>query len=175
MKTSVIEVRDMLSVLSVLGVEKRIGEVPGVESVTVNFAGASATVRYDETRLEIADIKSSVRQSGFESADAPAAGRATASAGDGHKGHTAPGAPPPNSAPAVSKTPPVAAGPADSVSASAAQQDRAAPDTAASTYGAPKPPAVAASAAPKVGQDAATSTHAPASDGQKDKAAPKKS
>ena len=38
MKTSVIEVHDMLSVLSVDGVEKRIGEVPGVESVTVNFA-----------------------------------------------------------------------------------------------------------------------------------------
>ena len=36
MKTSVIDVRDMLSVLSVLGVEQRIGEVPGVERVTVN-------------------------------------------------------------------------------------------------------------------------------------------
>jgi copper chaperone CopZ len=50
MKTSVIEVRDMLSVLSVDEVEKRIGEVPGVESVTVNNAAGSATVRYDETR-----------------------------------------------------------------------------------------------------------------------------
>ena len=38
MKTSVIVVRDMLSVLSVLEVEKRIGEVPGVESVTVNLS-----------------------------------------------------------------------------------------------------------------------------------------
>lgn len=36
MKTSVMDVRDMLSVLSVAGVEERIGEVPGVESVTVN-------------------------------------------------------------------------------------------------------------------------------------------
>ena len=68
MKTSVIEVRDMLSVLSVDGVEKRIGEVPGVESVTVNYAAGSATVRYDETRLEVADIKSAVRQRGYESA-----------------------------------------------------------------------------------------------------------
>ena len=32
MKTSVMEVRDMLSVLSVSGVEERIGKVPGVES-----------------------------------------------------------------------------------------------------------------------------------------------
>ena len=62
MKTSVIEVHDMLSVLSVDGVEERIGKVPGVESVTVNYAAGSATVRFDETRLEIADIRSAVRQ-----------------------------------------------------------------------------------------------------------------
>ena len=89
MKTSVIDVHAMLSVLSVDDVEQRIGEVPGVESVTVNYAAGSATVRYDETRLEVADIKSAVRQRGYESA-APAA----ASAGDGHEGHTARGAPP---------------------------------------------------------------------------------
>jgi Cu2+-exporting ATPase len=69
MKTSVIDVHDMLSVLSVPGVEKRIGEVPGVESVTVNHAAGSATVRYDETRLDVGDIKSDVRQRGYESAD----------------------------------------------------------------------------------------------------------
>ena len=68
MKTSVIEVRGMLSVLSVSAVEKRIREVPGVESATVNFAAGSATVRYDETRLNVADIKSAVRQRGYASA-----------------------------------------------------------------------------------------------------------
>src|SRR5450756_2645971 len=68
MKTSVIEVHDMLSVLTVDEVEKRIGEVPGVESATVNFAAGSATVRYDETRLEIADIKAIVHQRGHKSA-----------------------------------------------------------------------------------------------------------
>ncbi|MEO8225316.1 MAG: cation transporter, partial [Gammaproteobacteria bacterium] len=61
MKTSVIEVHAMLSALSVDEVERRIGEVPGVESVTVNFGAKTATVRYDETRLEVADIKSAVR------------------------------------------------------------------------------------------------------------------
>jgi Cu2+-exporting ATPase len=88
MKTSVIEVHDMLAVWNVDEAEKRIGEVPVVESVTVNFAAGSATVRYDETRLEVADIKSTVRQRGYESA-APAA----EPAGDGHEGHAAPGAP----------------------------------------------------------------------------------
>ena len=141
MKTSVIEVHDMLSVLSVDEVEKRIGEVPGVESVTVNYAAGSATVRYDETRLEIADIKSAVRQSGYESA-APAA----ASAGDGHEGHTAPGAPPATPAPAAPKTPPVAPATAGAASAGAAQQDKAVPDAAPSTT--PKPSPAAPDAAP---------------------------
>jgi Cu2+-exporting ATPase len=85
MKTSVINVHDMLSVLSVEGVEERIGEVPGVESVTVNFAAGNATVRFDETRLELADIKADVRQRGSE-ADA----QSKAPTPDGHKGHAAP-------------------------------------------------------------------------------------
>ncbi len=98
MKTSVMEVRDMLSVLSVLGVEKRIGEVPGVESVTVNFAAGSATVRFDETRLSLADIRSDVRQSG--SKDDTAA--------EGDKDAGAPDAPTADSKPVVSKAPPAA-------------------------------------------------------------------
>ena len=68
MKTSVIEVRGMLSALSSHGVEKRIGKVPGVKSVTVNYATGSATVRYDESRLEIADIKAAVHQCGYQCA-----------------------------------------------------------------------------------------------------------
>ncbi|TKR53288.1 heavy-metal-associated domain-containing protein [Allopusillimonas ginsengisoli] len=73
MKTSTIEVHDMLSVFGVDEVEKRIGEVPGVKSVTVNFAAGDATVRYDETRLDNADIKSAVRQRAYKSSPAGAA------------------------------------------------------------------------------------------------------
>ena len=102
MKTSVMKVHDMLSVLSVLGVEKRIGEVPGVESVTVDFAAGSATVRFDETRLSLADIRSNVRQSGSkdEAAD------------DGDKepeASEAPAAPSADIKPVAMKTPPAAA------------------------------------------------------------------
>jgi len=106
MKTSVIEVHAMLSVWSVEEVEKRIGEVPGVESATVNHAARTATVRFDETRLEIADIKSGVRQRGYES-EAPAA----ASAGESHEANMAPGAPPasPSPAPKTAPAAPVAA------------------------------------------------------------------
>ena len=60
----------MLSALSAHGVKKRIGKVPGVESVTVNYAAESATVRYDETLHEIANIKAAVHQSGYQSAGA---------------------------------------------------------------------------------------------------------
>jgi copper chaperone CopZ len=96
------EVHDMLSVFSVDEVEKRIGEVPGVQSVTVNFAAGNATVRFDETRLENSDIKSAVRQRGFDAA-APLDG----SPGDDHEGHAAAGAPPATAAtPASSSTPP---------------------------------------------------------------------
>lgn len=103
MKTSVMDVRDMLSVLSVVGVEQRIGEVPGVESVTVDFAGAKATVRYDETRLELSDIKSDVRQRG---ADDDATPKAPTPAG--HEGHATPVAQKGDAAePATPKMPPV--------------------------------------------------------------------
>ncbi|MBI2715148.1 MAG: cation transporter [Rhizobiales bacterium] len=156
MKTSVMEVRDMLSVLSVLGVEERIGEVPGVESVTVDYAAGNATVRYDETRLNVADIKSAVRQSEYESA-APAA----ASKGHGHEGHTAPGAPPAIPASAAPKSAPEAA---------ASKTVTAAPK--------PSPAAAPTSAVPKSAPDAAAAapaSAAPAGDGQQDKAAPDKS
>ena len=120
MKTSVIEVRDMLSVLSVSGVEERIGKVPGVESATVNFAAGTATVRYDETRLDIADIRSDVRQSGYETDSAPGA-----SPGKSHKGgegHGAAGASPANAAP-KDKAPPDVAPASPSKPASPASAD----------------------------------------------------
>jgi copper chaperone CopZ len=122
MKTSVIGVHDMLSVWSVDEVEKRIGKVPGVESVTVNYAAGSATVRYDETRLEIADIKSAVRQGGYEVA-AP-----TASAGGGHEGHTGPSTPSATPAPAGPKPSPAAP---DATPAPAPVPPKSDPDAAA--------------------------------------------
>lgn len=74
MKTSVIEVHDLLAVLTVDDVEKRFGEVPGIESATVNYAAGNATVRYDETLLEVADIKILVHQRGQHEAGEPKSG-----------------------------------------------------------------------------------------------------
>jgi len=150
MKTSVIEVHAMLSVWSVDEVEKRIGKVPGVESVTVNYAAGSATVRYDETRLEIADIKSAVRQSGYEST-APAA----TLAGDGHESHTAPGAPPATPTPAAPKTDPV------SPAVAAAAPTPATPTVDGQTAPVAQPP-TPVSAAPKASTVAPDTAAAPA-------------
>jgi Cu2+-exporting ATPase len=138
MKTSVIEVHDMLSVLSVDEVEKRIGEVPGVESVTVNFAAGSATVRYDETRLHVADIKSAVRQRGY--------------------------APPVTSVPTALNTDP-GTSVTGTPSASTAPQGKAAAPGAQSTpvAAAPKPSPTAAAAAPAAPMLAAPKS-APSSD-----------
>ena len=111
----------MLSVFSVDEVEKRIGEVPGVESVTVNFAAGNATVRYDETQLEATDIKSAVRQRGHDVA-VPAGTAPDA----GHAGHAPAAAPesPRSAAPTSAPGAPAAEGSAD-----AAPPDKAAPST----------------------------------------------
>ena len=169
MKTSVIEVHDMLSVWSVDEVEKRIGEVPGVESVTVNYAAGSATARYDETRLEIADIRSGVRQHGYESAEP-----ASASAGGGHEGHLARGTPPATPAPDAPTPPPGVPTTADG---DTAPQDK----TVSSTTPKPSPTLPAGtpaptSAAPKSVSDAAAGAPpGPAGDEKQDKAASEKS
>ena len=148
MKTSVIEVHDMLSVLSVDEVEKRIGEVPGVESVTVNFAAGGATVRYDETRLEIADVKSTVRQRGYE----PAA--------------------PATPAPAQSKATPAAApAPADDAPPGKAGSSATPESPPAESPAAPEP----TSGAPKPPDTSAAAPADPAADEKPDKTAPDKS
>lgn len=159
MKTSVMEVHNMLSVLSVDEVETRIGKVAGVESVTVNFAAGSATVRYDETRLDVADIKSSVRQGAYEAA-APNG----ALPDDSHENPSATTTPP-----ATPKTHVVA--PATTVGAStvAAQPDKAMPDAMpsmtpkSSPDAAPTPTSSAQKPAPEADAPAPTDT-APASD-----------
>ncbi|MEP7181923.1 MAG: heavy metal translocating P-type ATPase [Betaproteobacteria bacterium] len=159
MKTSVIEVGGMLSVLSVDEVERRIGEVPGVESVTVNYAAGSAAVRYDETRLQIADIKSGVRQKAHES------GASTAdSAGDAHEGHVAPGAPPATPAPVAAKTPSSAPATANAAPGGTAHQDNVAPpiQVAASPKSSSSAPAIAPALTPSASESALAAAAAPA-------------
>ena len=65
MKTSIIEVGGLLSVLSARGVEKQLARLTGVERVDVNYAAGSATVVYDESRLDLKTVKARVRECGY--------------------------------------------------------------------------------------------------------------
>ena len=166
------EVHDMLSVWSVDEVEERIGEVPGVESVTVNYAAGNATVRYDETRLEVADIKAAVRQSGYKSAGESLPKPVS----EPKPAHKDTGAPSPKAGPASASTPETAgpkastaaptAAPAPSTSAGDGQPDKAAPGAPppapAPAVPKPSPAAPAAAPAPVAPKPAAAAAPAPA-------------
>ena len=132
MKTSVIEVRDLLSVLTVDEVEKRIGNVPGVASATVNYAARCATVRYDETRLEVADIKVIAHQRGRQSADQPQSKQVR----EHQPAQESAVAPTPGAAPACASTPAVPTVPVVPAPAAPTLDDH----TGHSASGAPPPP-----------------------------------
>jgi copper chaperone CopZ len=152
-------------------VEKRIGKVPGVESATVNYAAGNATVRYDETRLEVADIKVIVHQRGHQSA-----GESLPTHVSEHEpARKRTEVPTPKAAPASASTPEPAAPkaapaamPAPIVRAGDGQQDKAAPSAppSATVAAPPKPspvapaakPSTPVAAAPKAAPDAKSST-----------------
>ncbi len=178
MKTSLIEVHDMLSVLTVDEVEERIGGVPGVESATVNFAAGNATVRYDETRLEVADIKVMVHQRGHQPAgESPPIARSEQEPARKPDAVPTPKLAPasaskPESATPKTSTVAAAAVPQVTVPAADGQQDKTAPITpplpppSATPVAPPKPSPVApaakastpAAAAPKAAADAKSPT-----------------
>ena len=68
MKTSVIEVQGLLSVLSARGVEKQLARLPGVRQAEVNYVAGSATVVYDETMTNLKAIKAKVHECGYHCA-----------------------------------------------------------------------------------------------------------
>ncbi len=65
MKTTVIEVAGLISVLSARGVEKRLARLPGVRKAEVNYVAGSATVVYDEKRTDLKAIKAKVGECGY--------------------------------------------------------------------------------------------------------------
>ena len=65
MKTSMIEVGGLVSVLSAGGVEKQLSKLTGVKKVEVNYVAGSATVVYDETVIDLKTIKARVHEFGY--------------------------------------------------------------------------------------------------------------
>src|SRR3546814_402927 len=65
MKTTTIEVGDLLSALSALGVQKQLARLPGVKKAEVNYVAGSATVTFDETVTDLKAIKAKVHECGY--------------------------------------------------------------------------------------------------------------
>ena len=136
MKTSVIEVPDMLSVLTVDEVEERFEEVPGVESATVNYAAGKITVRYDETLLKVADINIFVHQRGQKSAGGTQPGHESGIKSDHEPAAEPTPAPASPPEPAAPKAEPASAVmPATTAPTAEGQVDKPARDAASSPAG----------------------------------------
>ena len=60
MKTSTVEVGELVSSLSAAGVQHQIAALPGVHHVDVNYVAGSATVHYDETKSSVQEDRKSV-------------------------------------------------------------------------------------------------------------------
>jgi Cu2+-exporting ATPase len=65
MKTSTVEVGELVSSLSAAGVQRQIAALPGVQHVDVNYVAGSATVHYDETKSSLEDIRRRVVECGY--------------------------------------------------------------------------------------------------------------
>jgi Cu2+-exporting ATPase len=65
MKTSTVEVGELISSLSAAGVQRQIAGLPGVHHVDVNYVAGSATVHYDETKISLEDIRRRVIECGY--------------------------------------------------------------------------------------------------------------
>jgi P-type Cu+ transporter len=62
-----------------------VGKLPGVESVSVNFATEKASIKYDPAALRLSDIKLAITKAGYSPLAIAAAGTATGSKTDEHK------------------------------------------------------------------------------------------
>ena len=65
MKTTTIEVGQMVSTLSAKGVERQLAALPGVRHVDVNYVAGSATVHYDESKTSLRALQRRVIDCGY--------------------------------------------------------------------------------------------------------------
>jgi P-type Cu2+ transporter len=65
MKSTVIEVGGLVSVLSAAGVQKKLQQIPGVHHAEVNYVAQSATVHYDEDRVTLDELTKRVIECGY--------------------------------------------------------------------------------------------------------------
>jgi len=66
--TNTFEVAGLLSPLSARGVEKHLAQMPGIERVSVNPVAGSATVTYDQRRIDPTRIQGAIQDCGYHCA-----------------------------------------------------------------------------------------------------------
>ncbi len=99
MKTSTIEVGELVSTLSAAGVQRQLSTLPGVHHADVNYVAGSATVHYDEAKTTLDAIRQRVIDCGYhcrgELAPAHVCASADHKTADGphaaHASHSMPG------------------------------------------------------------------------------------
>lgn len=65
MKTATLDIGGMSSMLDYRGVEKQLGQIPGVIQAAANIASNSATVTYDENVTGVPALKAKIEECGF--------------------------------------------------------------------------------------------------------------
>ena len=98
MKTSTIEIGELLSTLSAAGVQRQLSTLAGVHHADVNYVSGSASVHYDEAQTSLAAIRQRVIDCGYHCRGelvpahicAPADHTAGAAAHAAHSGHPDP-------------------------------------------------------------------------------------
>ncbi|WP_150326441.1 heavy-metal-associated domain-containing protein, partial [Enterobacter hormaechei] len=66
--TNTFEVAGLLSPLAARGVEKHLAQMPGIEHVSVNAVAGSATVTYDQGRIDPERIRAAIQDCGYHCA-----------------------------------------------------------------------------------------------------------
>ncbi len=65
MRTTTVEVGELVSTLSTRGAERQRAALPGVRHVDVSYVAGSATVHYDETQSSLESLRKRVIDCGY--------------------------------------------------------------------------------------------------------------
>src|ERR687898_1517379 len=65
MKTVVLSIDGMMSICDGLGIEKRLLNYPGIYDIEANFLTGTATVKYDESKVTLEEIKKLISECSY--------------------------------------------------------------------------------------------------------------
>ena len=69
MRTVVVSIDGIMSICDGLGIEKRLLNHPGIQGIEANFLTGTATVKYDESKVTLEEIKKLISECGYYCSD----------------------------------------------------------------------------------------------------------